>query len=167
MKKYRFILFVMILPFIFACGIYSFTGASIPPGAKTVSVDYFKNTAAIFNPTLSQEVTDQLQKKLVSQTPLNLVDGKGDLQFKGQITDYAVTPVALTANETAALNRLTIRVKVSFINEIDETKNFEETFSRYSDYDSREMLSSVESTIVPAIVEQLADDIFQKAVVNW
>jgi len=162
------VLFALIITFLLSgCGVYSFTGASIPPGAKTVSVEYFKNIASVFNPTLSQEFTDQLQKKLVSQTPLSLVEGKGDLQFKGQITDYTVTPMALTANETAALNRLTIRVKVIFVNEIDDTKSFEESFIRYADYDSKEILSSVEPTIVPAIVEQLADDIFQKAVVNW
>jgi hypothetical protein len=155
------------IPLIQSCGIYSFTGASIPPGAKTVSVEYFKNTASIFNPTLSQQVTELLQKKLVSQTTLNLTDGKGDLQFKGQIVDYTVAPVALTANETAAMNRLTIKVKVAFINELDETKNFEETFSRYTDYESTAMLSSVEPSIVPVILEQLTDDIFQKAVVNW
>lgn len=163
----RIILFMVMGICFTSCGIYSFTGASIPPGAKTVSVDYFKNTSSIFNPTLSQEFTEALQKKLVSQTPLNLVEGKGDLQFKGQIIDYAVTPVALTANETAALNRLTVRVKVTFINEIDESKNFEETFSRYEDFQSTEMLSSVEPTIIPTIIEQLTDDIFQKAVVNW
>ncbi len=168
MKKIKIIaLFIFIVPLISSCGIYSFTGASIPVGAKTVSVEYFKNTASIFNATLSQDITELLQKKLVSQTSLNLTEGKGDLQFKGQIVDYSVAPIALTANETAAQNRLTIKVKVTFINELDETKNFDETFSRYTDYDSKEMLSSVEPTVVPAILEQLTDDIFQKAVVNW
>jgi hypothetical protein len=168
MRKLRIISYLlMMVPLIQSCGIYSFTGASIPLGAKTVSVEYFKNTASIFNPTLSQQVTELLQKKLVSQTTLNLTDGKGDLQFKGQIVDYSVAPVALTANETAAMNRLTIKVKVAFINELDETKNFEETFSRYTDYVSSAMLSSVEPSIVPVILEQLTDDIFQKAVVNW
>lgn len=156
-----------LLPLINSCGIYGFTGASIPPGAKTVSVEYFKNTASIFNPTLSPQFTEILQKKLVSQTPLNLTSGKGDLQFKGQIIDYSVAPMALVVGETAAMNRLTIKVKVSFINEIEETKNFEETFSRYADYDSNKMLSAVEPDIVPLIIEQLTDDIFQKAVVNW
>jgi len=168
MKRIRIIsCFLFLITMIQSCGIYTFSGASITQGAKTVSVEYFKNTASIFNPTLSQQITEKLQNKLVSQTILNLTERNGDLQFKGQIIDYSVTPVALTANETAALNRLTIKVKVSFINELDDTKNFEETFSRYSDYDSQKMLNSVEPSIVPAIIEELTDDIFQKAVVNW
>ena len=168
MKKIQiiFTLFCLV-PIISTCGIYSFTGASITAGAKTVSVEYFKNNASIFNPTLSQQFTDLLQKKLVSQTPLNLINGKGDLQFKGQIIDYSFAPMALVANETAAMNRLTIKVKVSFINVLDETKNFEETFSRYADYDSKKILSAAEPDIVPTIIDQLTDDIFQKSVVNW
>jgi hypothetical protein len=168
MKTIKFYIFLIISTLsIISCHIYSFTGASIHPNAKTVSVDYFKNSAPTFNPTLSQEITEKLRDKLTGQTSLSLIDGKGDLQFKGEIIDYKVSPVALVAGETAAQNRLTITVKVEFINELDETMSFTQTFSRYSDYDSQKILPTVEPTIVPDIVDQLTDDIFQKAVVNW
>jgi hypothetical protein len=166
-KLLNIVYFIIIVFLINSCRIYSFTGASIPAGAKTVSVEYFKNVAQVFNPTLSQQFTEMLQNKLVSKTSLSLTNGKGDLQFKGQIVGYTVTPVAMVANETAAMNRLTIQVKVDFTNEIEKTYNFSQTFSRYADFDSKEILSTVEPNIVPDILEQLTDDIFQKAVVNW
>lgn len=167
-KSIIFSIYIVLIFILSSCGIYSFTGASIPPGAKTVSVEYFKNNASIFNPTLSQELTEMLQNKLVSQTTLNLTDGKGDLQFKGQIVDYSVSPVGLLAgSETSAQNRLTIKVKVEFINEFEESTNFTETFTRYAEYPSSEILSSVEGSLVPEIIELITDDIFQKAVVNW
>jgi len=152
-----------------SCGIYtlSFTGASIHPNAKTVSVDYFKYNAQTFNPTLSQDLTEKLRDKLTGETSLSLIDGKGDLQFRGQITDYSVSPVALVAGEIAAKNRLTIKVKVEFINELEEKMNYNETFSWYGDYDSDEMLDQAAPKLVPVIVEKITDDIFQKAVVNW
>jgi nitrogen regulatory protein PII len=165
LNKYHILLLIIINAA--SCRFYSFTGASIDPNAKTFSVDYFKNNAQTFNPNLSQDLTESLRKKLTSQTTLSLVDGKGDLQFKGEITDYSVTPVSLTANETAAKNRLTIVVKVEFINEFDEKMNFSQTFSRYSDYESNKILTAVEPELVPEIVNQLTEDIFQKAVVNW
>jgi hypothetical protein len=164
--RYQILLIITVLC-ISSCHIYSFTGASIPKDAKTVSVDYFKNSAQTFNPTLSQDITESLRNKLTSQTVLSLIDGKGDLQFKGVIVDYSVTPVALVAGETAAKNRLTIKVKVEFVNEFDKTMNFSQTFSRYADYDSQKILTAVESDLVKGIVDQLTDDIFQKAVVNW
>lgn len=163
----RIYIYISLTLILSSCGIYSFTGASIHPDAETVSVEYFKNNAPIFNASLSQQITEMLQDKLVSQTSLKLTDGKGHLQFKGQIVDYSVSPVGLQANETSAKNRLTIRVKVEFINELEESYNFNETFTRYADYDSKDILSSVESTLVPEIIELITDDIFQKAVVNW
>lgn len=166
-NKIQIILLLLLITGITSCWIYSFTGASIPPEAKTFSVDYFKNTAPNFNPNLSQQFTELLQTKLSSQTRLNLTDGKGDLQFKGQIIDYTVSPVALLADETAAQNRLTIKVKVEFINEFDEKQNFIETFSEYQDYPAQQLLTEAEPTIVPTILELLTDKIFQKAVVNW
>jgi len=166
-KSLKIYIYLSLVLIVSSCGIYSFTGASIHPDAETVSVEYFKNNASIFNATLSQQITEMLQDKLVSQTSLKLTDGKGHLQFKGQITGYNVSPVGLQANETSAKNRLTIRVKVEFINELEENYNFSETFTRYADYDSDKILSSVESTLVPEIIELLTDDIFQKAVVNW
>jgi hypothetical protein len=169
MKTLRYIIFLIIIGlYSTSCHIsYSLTGASIDPNAKTVSVDYFKNSAQTFNPTLSQDITESLRNKLTSQTVLSLNDGKGDLQFKGVIIDYSVSPVALVAGETAAQNRLTIKVKVEFVNEFDKTMNFSQTFSRYADYPSSKILTSAEPDIVPGIVDQLTDDIFQKAVVNW
>ncbi|MEN8121758.1 MAG: LptE family protein [Bacteroidota bacterium] len=168
-KAFYKIFIIVFVIFSQGCGIYSFTGASIPPGAKTVSVDYFKNNAPIFNPTLSQEITEMLQDKLVSQTVLNLTDGRGDLQFKGEIVGYSSAPVSIVSrdNPTAAQNRLTIRVKVEFINELDESKSFNETFSRFYDYDATQNLSAAEGTAVPVIIELITDDIFNKAVVNW
>ncbi len=166
-KLYKITIFIIIIIVINGCWIYSFSGASIPPEAKTVSVAYFNNNARIFNPTLSQEITETLQDKLLSQTSLNSIDSDGDLSFKGEITKYKVDPVALVSNETAAKNRLTIEVKVEFINIYDEEANFEQTFSRYADFDGSEALTSAEPRVVPEILELIIEDIFNKAVVNW
>jgi hypothetical protein len=168
MKTLQFYTFFFIVAMnMTSCHFYSFTGASIPANAKTVSVDYFKYSAQNINPTLNQEITEKLRDRLTGQTRLSLIDGKGDLQFKGEIIDYSISPVALTAGQTASQNKLTIKVKVEFVNEMNETMNFSQTFSEDADYDSQEILTSIEPTIVPGIVEKLVDDIFQKAVVNW
>ena len=69
-------------------GGYSFTGASIPPGAKTISVATFPNYASTVNPQLSQKLTDELMQMFSSQTPLSVTTSDGDLQVSGQITGY-------------------------------------------------------------------------------
>lgn len=149
------------------CGIYSFSGASIPAEAKTVSVQYFPNQAQLINPTLSNDLTTALRDAIMNQTSLDMIESGGDLAFEGEITDYRTTPVAITAGQTAALNRLTITVNVRFINTFDETKNFESKFSHYEDYPSDQDLNSVQESLTGTIIDALVEDIFNKALVNW
>ena len=149
------------------CGIYSFSGASIPAEAKTVSVQYFPNHAQLVNPMLSNDFTSALRDAMMNQTPLDMVESGGDLAFEGEITDYKTTPVAITAAQTAAMNRLTITVKVRFSNRFDDTKDFEQTFSHYEDYPSDQDLNAVQESLTATIIEALVEDIFNKALVNW
>jgi hypothetical protein len=146
---------------------YSFTGVSINPDIKTVSIQYFDNRAPIVQPQLSQVFTDALRDKIQGQTSLKLVTGYGDVDFSGEIKNYETRPQAITGQETAALNRLTVSVRVKFTNEIEPEKSFDTTFSRYEDYESSKDLSSVEDELIKLIVEQLMEDIFNKAFVNW
>lgn len=150
-----------------SCGIYSFTGASIHPQAKTISIKTFPNMAPMVNPSLSQEFTEALQDKFQKQTSLILVNISGDYELEGEIIGYSTSPIAIQGNEKAALNRLTISVNVRFTNKLNEKDNFEQRFSRYIDYDSSRNLSEVESDLVKQINEVLVEDIFNKAVVNW
>ena len=165
--KAKIAVLVLALTFICqGCGFYSFSGASIPAEAKTVSVDYFPNHAQLVNPTLSNTLTNALRDAMTNQTTLDMVESGGDLAFEGEITDYRTSPVAISG-QTAAMNRLTVTVKVRFSNRIDDTKDFEQSFSRYEDYPSDQDLNSVQEALTATIVEQLVEDIFNKALVNW
>lgn len=150
-----------------SCGIYTFSGASIPAEAKTVSVQYFPNNAQLVNPLLSNALTNALNDIFVNQTTLLSVAQNGDLAIEGEITGYTTSPIAITGNQTAALNRLTVTVNVRFTNKYDESKNFEQKFSQYQDYPSGQDLNSVQDVLVETIIEDLCQDIFNKAVVNW
>ncbi len=168
MQQTAKILLIILVTFsMWGCGVYSFTGASIPPQANTFSVDFFPNNAPIVQPTLSQVFTDALKDKFSRQTNLRLTNGVGDLHFEGSITGYSVQPQAIGADDRAAQNRLTITVSVTFVNEFEPENDFEQRFSRFYDYDSRESLASIEPTAIDLIVEALVEDIFNRAVVNW
>ncbi len=146
---------------------YSMTGASISPDIKTFTVKYFQKTSALGPSLLSQTFTEKLKDKFISQTSLKLVDKDPDLIFEGSINNYVVTPLAIQSNETAAQNRLTITVSVKFTNLKNEKQNFETSFSRFADYSSSQSLTSVEDALIAEITDQLVDDIFNKAFINW
>lgn len=146
---------------------YSFTGASIPLEAKTISVMQISNEAPLINPTLSSTLTDALRDRFSSQTRLSLVNAKGDLSLEGKITGYSAQPTAIQGNDVASQYRLTVTVRIIFVNKIDESQNFDQSFSRFEDYSSSVDLNSVQDALVASITEALVDDIFNKAVVNW
>ena len=110
---------------------------------------------------------DQLKDKFLTGTSLSLTNSAGDLTLEGSITSYNVSPQAIQSNEVAAQNRLTISVNVKFTNLKDEKQNFETTFSRYADFQSNININTIEEQLITEINEQLADDIFNKAVINW
>lgn len=164
----KLIILISIIALATGCSIsYSFTGASIPPDAKTVFVADFRNVAPLVNPSLANDMTEAMKDKFVGQTSLKLGDENADLYFEGSITAYGTQPVAIKTGDVAAQNRLTITVKVKFVNNKDKNANFDTSFSRYEDYDSQYSLTDVEDQLVKTIVESLVDDIFTKAVVNW
>jgi hypothetical protein len=146
---------------------YSFTGASIAPNVKTFSVYYFPNRAKLVNPNLSQTFTDGLQEKLIRQTSLNQITESGDLEFSGQITEYSVRPMNIQQGDLAALNRLTVGVKVKYVNNKDHVQDWEKSFTAYEDFESTNSLSNVEDGLVTEIVTKLTDDIFNASIAKW
>jgi len=167
MNKNVFLIVVIFSVLLSQCGIYSFSGASLDSKDKTVNVKFFPNRASIINPNLSQLFTEKLKDRFASQTKLDLVDFNGDLTFEGEITGYDTKPIAITKDEQAEQNRLTITVHVKYTSINNEKFNFDTSFSRYADYQSTDLLTDVEDNLSEQIVEELIDDIFNKSVVNW
>ena len=158
---------VTLLTLVGCTGGYSFTGASIPAEAKTISITQFPNYATTVNPQLSQKLYDGLQQMFSSQTSLNVTSDDGDLQITGEITDYSTRASSIGSDDNVATNRFTITIKVSFTNRFDSKADFEQTFSRFKDYAASRDFSSVEQSLTDEIVTELCEDIFNKSVVNW
>ena len=85
----------------------------------------------------------------------------------GEITKYKAEPLAVTGREVAELNRFTITVRVKYTNTINPDESFDTQFSRYEDYESSQDLQSVEQDLSEKILEQITEDIFNQAFVNW
>jgi hypothetical protein len=164
----RFIFFsFLVFSTLSGCGVYSFTGASISPEVKSVSIDFFPSYAALAPTNMPQSFTESLRELFISRTNLDLLTKNGDIRFEGYISDYQTRPVAIQGNETAAKNRLTVTVNVTYTNTKEEDKSFEKSFSRFADFDATQNLTDVEQALIAEINEQLILDIFNEAVVNW
>lgn len=161
-------LLLLVLFSLNGCGIYSFTGASIPAEMKTVSVAFFENNAPMVVPYLSQQFTEALKERIRNQSSLSLVRSDADAGFEGRITDYSIRPAAIQGNERAGLERLTISVSVKFTNVIKPELSFEKTFSRFKDFSTQsKSIQAQEQELIKDINVQLTEDIFNAAFANW
>jgi hypothetical protein len=167
MKKTLFIaLFAISSLLMISCGIYGFSGVNTD--AKSIQVDFFPNQASLVEPQLTQRFTNDLQDLFTRQTNLTLTNSNGELHFSGEITDYRVTPMSGTSNQTAAQNRLTVTVNVRFVNKLNEKDDFEKTFSFYSDFAaSAQLTGGVLESALDEIVERITQDIFNASVAKW
>lgn len=147
---------------------YSFSGASISPEMKTVTIEYFQNNATMVAVTLASTLNDQFQQKIQRETRLQLLPENGDGVFEGEIFDYRTDPVAISGDEYATKNRLTIAVRVKYTDKINPKNSFDsKVFSGYRDYDAQQLLNSVEGQLIPEIVRDIVQDIFNAAYSNW
>ncbi len=149
-----------------SCRIYSLSGASISPEMKTFSVSQFPNNAEFVAPVLSQVLSDKMRNKILTETRLSMIPNGGDAHFEGAIIGYSVAPSSVVTGERTSVNRLTIRVKVSFVNAKDPKQNYEQEFNRFADF-TRPTLAEVENQLIDEITKQLVDDIFNRTFINW
>ncbi|SDJ94104.1 Lipopolysaccharide-assembly [Catalinimonas alkaloidigena] len=153
-----------------SCGVsYSFTGADIG-NAKTISIQTFVDDVGTGPTNLAIRFSENLREFYQRNTSLSLVsDQPGDLQLDGAIVGYDLTPIApqAGATESAALNRLTIRIEANYVNTLDDTKDFQSTFSAYEDFPQSQDLASVEQELIETITDRIILDIFNKSVANW
>lgn len=158
---------VISFPLLFiGCGVYSPYGAQTS-GAKTYSVSAFQLVTPLASASSALALTEELRDRIQRQSTLRLVNAEGELQFAADITVWDVKPVNVQGDETAASNRLTIGLRLSYENTIVPDLSFERTFTRFADYTSDQDLLQIEDELVDEIGEQLSQDVFNATLGNW
>ena len=158
----------LLLPLLSGCKVsYSFSGTSIQADVKTICIEPVVNKATKINPSLANQLTEELNDKYRKLTRLDQVTEDGDLNLVVTIESYDVRATAVTAEEVAAMNRLTVTCKVVFTNVLHTEDNLEQSFAAYEDYDSNNSLDMVENQLCETIVKKLVDDIFNATVAQW
>lgn len=161
-----FLVILCSLVCLYSCSVqYSFTGTSTGD-AKTISIDYLPSYAELVPPNYSIQLTEALKDIYLQQTKLDLVRSGGDMQISGEVTGYSIRPNAIQA-ESASQSRLTVTVKIRFVNTKNEVQSFDKSFSRFQDFDASQDISQVEDELLLQITDQLTQDILQESIGNW
>lgn len=155
-----------------SCGVYSFSGVSI--SAKSISITEFYNNTDLGPANIGQTFTNKLKDYMLQNTSMAIVQENGELQMEGIVTDFRISDVAPTASATAdgrdaaALSRLTITVKVTYINSTDDSMSFrDKSFSFYENVDNDISPDAISEAVITKIMDQIILDIFNASVANW
>lgn len=149
------------------CNVYSFTGTTLSSDLKTINIRNFSMVTAGGPQNMVLSFNEKLKEYYQRNTNLKIIPNDADLTLDGAIVGYELTPVSATASDKAALNRLTIRVEVSFYNRLNSEEDFEKEFSFYQDFSQQQSLSDVEARLVPIILDQLVLNIFNDTAAQW
>lgn len=133
----------------------------------TIRVAQFPIRAALVYPPLQQTFENELINYITRNTRLQTVDGPADLALEGEITQYYLTPQAVTEDAYASKTRLTIGVKVKYTDSRAEGKDQEQTFTAYRDFDASQMLNDVQDQLCQEISEELVQLIYNSTLGNW
>ncbi len=151
-----------------ACGIYSFTGASIPEHMQTVAIPLADVRAQGATIDIDQQLTDALIERFVNQTRLSLEPDEDQAHafLRARIERYSITPVAVTGDEVASLNRVTLVVNIVYHDSVQDEDRLDRTFTASADYDPTEGPAG-ETAAATLALEQLASDVFTAATSDW
>lgn len=163
---------ILVITSVTSCGVYSFTGVAI--SAKSISILDFYNNTDLGPANIGQTFTNRLKDYMLSNTSMAIVQENGELQMEGIVTEYRITDIAPTAaassneRDVAALSRLTITVKVTYVNTTDDTMSFrDKTFSFYENVDNTISPDAISDVVINRILDQIILDIFNASVANW
>ncbi len=119
-------------------------------------------------PGLDRILTDALVSRFADRTRLSLEpdETEADAVVRATIEQYAIAPAAVTGDNVAALNRVSIGIRVVVYDRIEDRDLLDRTFSGADDFAPSDGLQG-EADAAAAVLEQLARDAFTAATSDW
>lgn len=135
---------------------------------KTVSIAEFQNVSEYVYAPLAIQFNQELKDMFIQQTRLQLVNSGGDLEISGEITGYNQYNQGVDASGYSSEVKLTLTVKVNYVNNTNHEEDFEgQVFSAFQTYESTQLLTAVQDQLIPLMIEDITEQIFNSTVANW
>lgn len=166
----RIVYLVGILLLVSSCSIsYKFTDASINYDIiKTIRIGQFVNQAPLVYPPLEQRFNEDLKDYFTRNTKLRFVNQNADVEIDGEIVGYELTPMAVQEDALASETRLTMTVRLRYVNNKQEGKDKDgETISAYRNFPADQMLTDVQDQLIQELTKEIIDRIFNATMSDW
>ena len=134
---------------------------------KTVSIAEFQNQSEYVYAPLAIQFNQELKDMFIQQTRLQLVNSGGDLEISGEITGYNQYNQGVDASGYSSEVKLTLTVNVRYVNNTNHEEDFAQPFSAFQTSESTQLLTAVQDQLIPLMIEDITEQIFNSTVANW
>ena len=157
---------IILVTHLLGCGIYSFSGSTLPAHLKTVDIPLFVN--GTLQSGVAEELTAAIAKEVVTSNLLRVVTRTGDATISGRVTNYANNPYtygnAGARNVDVSSYAVRISVAVEFVDNKNNEPLYKGTVSGQGIYD---FASEREEDGRTRAMHDIIQQIIQNSVKSW
>jgi hypothetical protein len=134
---------------------------------KTIAIPLFEDRTQSGQPAMGETLTDLMTKRFVRQTRLRLVQDEyeADVVLRGYISQYGTQPAAVSSNEVATQNRVSIEVFAEYYNNKTQKTTFNRSFVQSLNFDATRL--GEENTAARTVLSRISEDVFTAATSDW
>jgi len=155
------------LIFNFCTGCYSFTGASLPAGIKTIAIPLVTDNSSFSQANIRQDLTDQLVQKFTRDGSLQVRDRTvADALLDVTITSITDMPIGVRQGEELTNKRITINVEANYRDQKKQKTFWDKTFQQTADYPISQGLDGQKVALKNA-EDKISNDLLLGVLSNW
>lgn len=160
------IIAMVIIGTLTSCGVYTFSGSTLASHLKTVDIPLFVNQS--LKPGVAEEITQKLNRDVLSSNLLRIVAENGDATISGVVTAYSNTPYTFGVAEQKQVDvqQYVVRI-VADVDFYDNKKNeslYKGSVTGEGIYD---FATQTEEHGTQIAVDDLVKKILQSSVQSW
>ncbi len=156
---------IFILATLSGC-IYSFTGSSVPPHMKTISIPLMQDQSGFGEPNLKEELTKKLTDLFINDNTLSIADrSTADAIIEGTVVAVSDAPIVIEKGEKVDSRRITISTRITLQDLQLRKMMWEKDFANWGDYKTGNF-EERQKAITEAL-RKISEDILLQTVSNW
>lgn len=164
-RRYLFIPVFLLSLALSGCGIYSFTGSTLPGHLKTVELPVFANST--LEPGVADEITSVLNQEIL-KSQLRPANSDGDATISGTVVRYSHDPHTFGSDREDQVNVEQYIVKISAQVEFLDNTNGKVIYEgRVSGEGTYDFQTETEEVGRKEAIEELVRKIIQNSVQSW
>lgn len=148
------------------CGVYTFSGSTLPSYLKTVTIPLFINKS--LQPEVAEYITSELSKKIEDDNILRPVSRDGDAIIEGKVLTYTNKPHIYDSKSFRDVDvssyAVTISVEIEFMDNKKDKALYKGTVTEEGIYDFEK---ETEEDGRRRAIEKIINKILQKSIQSW